>query len=616
MTDKDDARALFLRGLGCLDARAFAEAEALFYQTLTIAPRSLPTLNNLAIAQFEQKHFADAEQSAERALAIDPASLDAHTMALSCQLERNDHGKALASCQAIGLLDPPAQALCTVAYAFARLDRPQDAIGAFDRALAHDPDLAEAWVGRGNAAHKLRRYADAVAAYDRALVLKSDLSDIEGLRLHLKMQICDWRNYEAECAQVLAAVHTKKNSIAPFELLALPSSPREQLICAETYTARKFPPSRAPLWHGERYAHDKIRLGYVSADFREHATSYLMARVFELHDRRRFEVTAISLGADDRSPMRARLQRAFDRFVDASALGDAEIAAAIRGAEIDILVDLNVLFAGSRPGIFALRPAPVQVNYLGYPGTMGAPYMDYVIADPIVIPPADQANYSEAVVYLPGCYQANDSTRAAADRVMTRAELGLPERGFVFCCFNNSFKITPHIFDVWVTILREVEGSVLWLLQDNDTAADNLRQEAAARGINPNRLVFAKRLPLAEHLARHRMADLFLDTLPCNAHTTASDALWTGLPVLTKIGDTFAGRVAASLLTAVDLPELIASTAADYRRLAVALASNPGWLEAIKTKLARNRTISPLFNSDLTTRHLEVAFTAMHRASG
>jgi predicted O-linked N-acetylglucosamine transferase (SPINDLY family) len=309
--------------------------------------------------------------------------------------------------------------------------------------------------------------------------------------------------------------------------------------------------------------------------------------------------------------MRTRLEAAC-HVIDVASLSDDGVASLARDLEIDIAVDLKGFTRGSRPGIFAQRAAPIQVNFLGYPGTMGTSFMDYLIADRRLIPAGNEHHYSEKIIYLPGSYQVNDSKRALGIRVFTRMELGLPPSDFVFCCFNNCFKITPGMFDIWTRILRRVEGSVLWLLEDNPHASSNLRQAAEFRGVRADRLVFAPRMPLAEHLARHRAADLFLDTLPCNAHTTASDALWAGLPVLTLLGESFAGRVAASLLTAIDLPDLITSTPEEYEALAIALAADPARLAGLRERVAQNRLTTPLFDTRRFTHHIEAAFASIH----
>ena len=372
-----------------------------------------------------------------------------------------------------------------------------------------------------------------------------------------------------------------------------------------------MPPAPEPFWNGEDYGNAKIRIGYVSGEFRQQATSILIGELFELHDRNRFELVAIDNGGDDASPLRGRIERAFGEIVNISRLSDREAAAAIRHRKIDILVNLNGYFGRERQRVFSFRPCPVQVNYLGYPGTLGVSYIDYILADDRVIPPGHDAFYAEKVVRLPDTYQVNDRKRAIAERTPARAELGLPEAGFVFCCFNNNFKITPRVFDIWMRLLNDVPDSVLWLLEGNAAAARNLRQEALRRGIAPERLVFAPRMNLPDHLARHRQADLFLDTLPCNAHTTASDALWAGLPLLTCLGGTFAGRVAASVLHAAGLPELVADSLDDYQARALALALAPGKLAGLRARLAANRSTCPLFDTERFRHHIEAAYITM-----
>ena len=424
--------------------------------------------------------------------------------------------------------------------------------------------------------------------------LKPDLVGVEGSRLHTKMHLCDWSNYDAECSHLISSIRNGNANTVPFEFLGIPSSSDDQLRCAKLWIAKNCPPSDKPIWQGERYNHDRIRVAYLSADFRQHAVSYLMAGMFEGHDKSRFDVTALSIGADDNSEMRQRLKASFEHFIDAKTYADDQLAKLIKELEIDILVDLMGFTDGARTNVLARRPAPIQVNYLGYPGTMGAQYIDYIIADRLVIPENQHELYSEKIVSLPNSYQANDAKRSIADRAFTRTELGLPATGFVFCCFNSNYKIMPRVFDCWMRILKQVEGSVLWLREENTTAEGNLRKEAVARGVSSERLVFAKRLPLAEHLARHRLADLFLDTLPYNAHTTASDALWAGLPVLTCLGETFAGRVAASLLNAIRLPELITTTPEAYEQMAIDLATyleKWGFLKGRKEK----NMLPPLF---------------------
>jgi predicted O-linked N-acetylglucosamine transferase (SPINDLY family) len=365
------------------------------------------------------------------------------------------------------------------------------------------------------------------------------------------------------------------------------------------------------LWAGETWRHDKVRIAYLSADFHQHAMAYLMAELFERHDRSRFEIIGASFGVDDKSQMRKRLVAAFDQFHDVCRKSDEAVAKLLHDLQIDIAIDLMGYTRDFRFGILAYRPAPIQASYLGFPGTMGAEFINYIIADKTVAPFEHQAFYTEKIVHLPDCYQVNDTKRKIAERTPTRQEAGLPDNGFVFCCFNNNWKITPDIFSVWMRLLRAVEGSVLWLVGDNKSAERNLRMEAQAWGIDPARLVFAGRLPPEDHLARHRVADLFLDTLPYNAHTTASDALWAGLPLVTRLGEAFAGRVAASLLNAIGLPELVTHSIEDYETLALRLAKDPSLLQGYRNQLAKNRLTHPLFDTDRFRRHMEASYLQM-----
>src|SRR6202522_2228201 len=492
------------------------------------------------------------------------------------------------------------------------LMRFEDALGSFERALKLKPDYAEAHCNRGNTLRGLRRFEDALESFERALNLRPDLDWLYGVWLQFRKHRCEWKELDSHIGYLIGKVKQQRKATRPFALLALTDSLEIQRQAAQILVDARYPeaPSRPPL---KPRAGNRIRIGYYSADYQDHATSYLMAELFERHDRGRFELVGISYGPDNRDEMRMRLSAAFDRFVDVRTKTDSEVAALSRDLGIDIAVDLKGFTEGARTGIFSRRAAPIQVNYLGYPGTMGAPYIDYIVADPILIPPESREHYTEKIVYLPNSYQVNDRKRRISDKEITRAELGLPPTGFVFCCFNNNFKITPNTFDGWMRILKQVEGSVLWLLEDNETAANNLRREAEARGVEPARLVFARRMPLPEHLARHRAADLFIDTLPYNAHTTASDALWAGLPVLTRIGESFAGRVAASLLNAVGLPELSHATQEQYEAMAVALAGNATRLAELKEKLSRNRLTTPLFDTVRFTKHLEDAYTQMYQ---
>jgi predicted O-linked N-acetylglucosamine transferase (SPINDLY family) len=444
------------------------------------------------------------------------------------------------------------------------------------------------------------------------LKIRPDFEFITGTLQHVKMLICNWKNLDNQKNLLLKSINANEKVARPFPILALLDTPTTQRACAELFIKANYPQNNTLGSIPKITKINKIRLGYFSADFHNHATAYLMTNFFELHDKNQFEIYAFSFGFSQEDEMRARLKNAFDEFIDVSHQSDQVVAKLSRELGIDIAIDLKGFTRDSRAGIFSYRAAPIQVNYLGYPGTMGVDYIDYIIGDRTLIPAKSQEFYSEKVIYLPNSYQVNDRTRVISDQQFSRAELGLPEDSFVFCCFNNNYKILPETFDGWMRILIAVEGSVLWLFQDNDWVVNNLKEEAQKRGISEGRLVFAKRLHLSEHLARHRQADLFLDTFPYNAHTTASDALWAGLPLLTLMGESFASRVAASLLTAIDLPELITNSQEDYESLAIELATNPAKLKEIKTKLESNRLTTPLFDTPRFTKHLEDAYTKIY----
>ena len=488
--------------------------------------------------------------------------------------------------------------------------RPNEARAAFEQALANRPDFPEAVYNLGNARRELGDLSGAIAAYQNALRLRPDYDDAFSQLVHHRALACAWGDVEADQARLLEMVR-RGVRVPPFYLLSTPASASDQLICARQWTSPIKPPPKAVFAHDVAAARGHIRLGYLSGDFHQHATAQLMAELFELHNRDRFEVFAYSYGPDDHSPMRARLDRAFDRFVDIGALSHRDAAQRIHADGIDILVDLKGYTYHARPAISAYRPAPLQVSYLGYPATMGGDFIDYIIVDPIVVPESQQPFFSEKLVHLPGCYQVNDRRREVASASTSRGDCGLPESGLVFCSFNNSCKISPAFFDIWMRLLRAVPGSVLWLLEANELVKANLCSEAEKRGVKAERLVFAPRVGPAEHLGRHRHADLFLDTLPCNAHTTASDALWAGLPVLTCCGDTFAGRVAASLLTAVGMRELVAASLEEYELIALALARDPQRLIALRQKLAHHRDASSLFDPVKLTGNIEAAYARM-----
>jgi predicted O-linked N-acetylglucosamine transferase (SPINDLY family) len=642
-----NARLLFLLGSAESQNGNGGEAVRLLEQCLLIDPLDADAYNNLGLALETLGRSDEALQSYDRAIALHPGRPEAY-INKGLALHKRGHLQAsLDSFERALERDPGnAEQHNNRGNVLLDLQRSGEALASFDRALTIAPGYAEAFAGRGSALQSLGRFAEALASFDRAIALDPMLAEAHNLRgdlllaarrevearesfqrahslnprlefvyprlLYSKLRTCDWTNIEEQLSKLEARILRGEQLCAPFDSLGLTGSLAVQSKAAQMYAAARFPASSALGPIPPRTRAGRIRLGYYSSEFRDHATTRLMAELFELHDRSRFELVGIDFGPAADDAMRRRVAACFDRFVDARGAGDRDVARMSRDLEIDVAVDLKGFTEDARPGIFAERAAPVQVSYLGFPGTMGAGYIDYIIADEVVIPAASRSLYSEKVVTLPGSYQVNDRKRSIADRAFAREELGLPADGIVFCCFNNNYKITPPTFDVWMRILRQVERSVLWLIEDSPVAAGNLRKEAERRGVRAQRLVFAQRMALPDHLARHRSADLFLDTLPYNAHTTASDALWAGLPVLTCAGEAFASRVAASLVTAAGLPELIAKTPAEFEALAIALAVDPARLGQVRAKLLANRPTAPLFDTPRFARHIEAAYAQMH----
>jgi protein O-GlcNAc transferase len=557
--------------------------------------------------------YGAALASYDKAVLLQAGFADAHLNRGAVLVEMRRYADALPSFdKAIALRPDYAEAHLNRGAAFQHLGRYAAAVASYDAAIAIRPDHSETHADRGRALRELKRYEAAIASYDTAILVDQDSTELYAVRRHIKMQICDWVDWEADLSSIIAGIRTGTGAPNPFFVLALYDSAALQKSAAENWVRERCPPRASDADIPKRRRGERIHIGYFSADFHDHATAYLIAQLFELHDRSRFRVTAFSFGPDSSGAMRKRLKAGCDEFIDVRGRSDAEVAHLARSMPVDIAVDMKGFTQDHRAGIFAHRAAPVQVNYLAYPGTMGAPYMDYLVADRLLVPVEYRSDYAEKIIYLPHSYQANDARREIADTVFTRADLGLPGSSFVFCCFNNSYKILPPVFDRWMRILRRVPDSVLWLLGDNPSAVGNLRREAAARGVDPRRLIFANRIDLPDHLARHRAADLFIDTLPCNAHTTASDALWAGLPVLTCVGEALAARVAASLLTAMGLPDLIVSTLDRYEELAVHLATHPEQLAELRQRLGDKRLAAPLFDTPLYTRHIEAAFAEVH----
>jgi protein O-GlcNAc transferase len=636
------------RGKVLYELRRFDEAFAAYDKTLALDSDLAEAWLGRGNVHYELKRFNEAFVAYDEALALDTNLAGAWLGSgnVHCELKRFDEAFA-AYDEALALDSNLAEAWHGRGNVLHELRRFDDALAAYDRALTLKAELAETWLGRGNTFKALRRFPEALAAFDRAAALKPDLAEawigrgdmlaqtkrhdeaveacaqvlnidpqrpfMKGALLHQKMSSCDWDGADALFVEIESDVSSGKLSADPFGWQGLASSALSLQRCAQLFNAERYPAKIKGVPRQVESNRNTIRVGYVSGEFREQATSHLIVGVLEQHDKSRFEIFGFDNGWDDKSEIRRRIEASCLEIIDINRLSDEAAAAIIRDRNIDILVNLNGYFGEERTGVFAQRAAPVQVNYLGFPGTLGASYMDYIIADQCVIPPGHEEFYDEKVIYLPECYQANDNRKGIGPRIFDRAECGLTQHGFVYCCFNNSYKITREVFDCWMRILREVPDSALWLIEDSTSAVSNLKREASIRKVDPDRLVFAPRIPLSDHLARHRLADLFLDTLPYNAHTTASDALWAGLPVLTQLGGTFPGRVAASLLQAIGLPELIASTREEYQQLAIELASDAHKLTALKHRLAINRLGKSLFDTQLFTRRLEAAYEEIYK---
>ncbi len=612
----DHVDALYNRGVVLMDMERAAEALVMFEAVMAAYQGNAEMLNNRGVALWNLKRPAEALESYDRALALEPDFTEAWGNRGLALRDLARHQEALASFDQVLLREPHnAVALNSRANVLRDIKRYDEAVEDYSQAIAIQPDYAEALINRGYTKWTLQRYDDGMADVERALALEPGYRYAKGEVLHARMYAADWRDYARLKAEAEGGVRGGARVVQPFIFQAIAETPADAQACSRIWAKDKYPEQgSAPQDRAARKANKKIKIGYVSGEFRHQATAMLMAGVYERHDREAFEIVALDAGRNDQSPMRTRLENAFDTWINIAALSDQDAAQAVRNAGVDILVNLNGFFGEARMGVFAQRPAPLQVNYLGFPATLGAPYIDYLIADKIVIPKDEQAFYDEKIVTLPGCYQANDDQGREMARTPSRAEAGLPDEGFVFCNFNSAYKLTPETFDSWMRILAQTPGSVLWLLESTPPYAENLRKEAEARGVAGDRLVFAPVLPTDLHLARLPLAGLFLDGLPYNAHTTGSDALWAGVPLITRAGSAFPGRVATSLLKAVGLPELVTESAADFEALAVNLASDPKAFQKLRDKLAKKKTASALFDTAGFTHHLESAYQTMWQA--
>ena len=609
------AKEYFLEGCAFLEAEDFSQAEYKFKQSLELMPDRASTLTNLSATQLKLKKYTEARAAAKKAILIENANSEAY---LNLGLIEKEFKKFESAAnffdKALSIKPDYHEAWSNKGNALNELKRYDEAIAHFDKALSLMPDFAEGWSNKGITLNELKRYDEAIAHYDKALSLKPDIDWVSGDLLHTRMKICSWSGLAESLEDISKKVVANEKVVSPFPLLALSDGAILHKKCSEIFAQAKYPsnPNLGLILKSSKK--EKIRIAYFSPDFRNHPVSFLTSELFDIHDRGRFEIFAFSLQkALIGDEANLRLRKGFDRFIDVDDMSDREIAQLARELEIDIAIDLAGPTKYSRTGIFSYRAAPIQVNWLGYPGTIGADFIDYIVADKIIIPEPHQQFYAEKIVYLPNTYMVDDSKRIASTRVFTREECGLPQNAFVFCCFNNDYKFNPQVLDGWSRILLTTKNSVIWISENNEYFRANIATEFENRGIDSDRIIFAQRLEImADHLSRYALADLFLDTHPYNAHTTALDSLKTGVPVLTLAGQSFASRVAASLLNAIGLPELITNTQEEYEALAIELAMNPQKLTDIKLKLARNRLTTPLFDTPLFTKNLEAAYIKMY----
>ena len=601
------------RGLAMHQLGRYESALSDFECALDISSDNALNYYNRGNTLQELKQYQAALQSYDKAIALDPQNAEAFNGRGVIHEKLKQYESALKEyLSSININNSYATAHFNLANILRKAKHINASLAYYQRAHELNPQHVETIINRANTLRSLKQYGSALQDYQKALALDPHAEFVPGMALHLKMMMCDWNNYDADLHNLSTLISNGQAASEPFPVLSLLDSLQLQLQISRIYQAIKFKGIEQLSLPAPANRQNKIRIGYFSADFRDHPVSYLLVELFERHDRSRFETFAFSLGENTNDSMRNRLSKAFDHFIDVENASDSEIVNLSRSHEIDIAVDLGGYTAGARPEIFALRAAPIQVSYIGYLGTMGTGFIDYIVADKTLLPEESRQFYTEKIAYLPS-YQANPSDRKIAKKVFTRAELGISENAFVFCCFNNNYKITPPTFASWMNILRAVEGSVLYLYAENDWVQAHLENTVSAHGITKDRLIFGKRLPMPEYLARYQAADLFLDTFPYNAGTTTSDSLWAGTPVLTIMGETFASRMAASLLTAIDMPELITRSSQEYEALAIKIAQDKKLASGLKSKLQTNKLNTKLFNTSAFVQSLEALYTQMYQ---
>ena len=577
-------------------------------------PDYFDNLRLLNFIHFKNGDFSDAIKIINEAIKINPNFAELYNEKANALNELKKLEESIKNYdEAIKINPNYADAYYNKGLVLHQLNKFELAIENYDEAIKINPNYARAYNNKGYALQKIKKLDESIKNFSTTLKINPNFDFLFGELIHAKNKICDWETLDQDLKLLNDQIFKKKKITTPFPTLQLFDSPLIQKISAEIWTKEKYSNKKKIKIFKKIVGNKKIRIGYYSPDFYNHAMAYLLSGLFESHDKSKFELFGFSFGPEKNDEMSKRIPKAFDKFIKIHSKNDSEVALLSNELKIDIAVDLSCFTANNRIGIFSKRCAPIQINYLGYPGTSGTDFIEYIIADKILIPKKNQKYYSEKIIYFPDTYQVRDSSQKISKKKFTRNELDLPKKGIVLCCFNQSYKITPKVFKIWIRLLKNIKGSVLWLLEDNLTATKNLKKEAELRGVKSERIIFAKRLPLSDHLARHKVADLFIDTFPYTAHTTCSDALWSSLPVITRMGESFASRVAGSILSAIDLKELITHTEDEYEKLIYQYATNPKKLKKIKKKLEKNKVTKPLFNTKLFTKNIETAYKIIYK---
>ena len=590
------------------------KAKKILEKILELQPDHFDSIFLLSIINYQLGLFDDALKYNDVILKISPNFLQGYNNRAIILKNNNKFNEALISInKAISLNPNFAEFYNNQANILKEIKRFDEALLSINKAISLNPNFAEFYNNLGTILQDLRRHEHAISAFEKAININPNIPFIKGRLLHSKMSCCNWNDIDKIYKDIFYEVENGNKSADPFGYQAICVDENNLRLCAEIYSKKYHPINNNPSKNITIVNKSKINIAYLCGEFREQATSILLTEVWENHNKNIFKTFALDNGWDDNSPRRKRIKKSFDEFIDISKLSDDAVVKLIKEKNIHILINLNCFFGLQRNSVFAYRPAQIQINFLGFPGTLGAKYIDYLIADETVVPLESQRHYSEKIIYMPNSYQPSDTKRVKSDKLFKREQFGLPENAFVFVCFNNSYKITPQIFDIWMKILQSVNNSVLWLIETEEIVCRNLKLEALKRNIDASRIVFSKRMKLEDHLLRHDLGDLFLDTLPYNAHTTANDSLWAGLPVLTCLGNTFPGRVGASLLNSVGLADLVTFSLEDYKKKAVYFGNNPNEITKIKNKLNKNKFEYPLFNQELYTKNLESIFVKLYK---